>query len=114
MTHSELVYTLKKNPTDILRAINYGKADLTHMALGISGEAGEILDTIKKHVIYNQPLDEQNLIEELGDIEFYLEGLRQILGVSRDYTLQLNIEKLTKRYGTQYSDAAAKERKDKQ
>ena len=84
------------------------------MMMGISGEAGELLDAIKKHVIYQKPLDRENAIEELGDIEFYLEGLRQGLGISRQETLDANIKKLSVRYaGLQYSDTAAQTRADK-
>lgn len=72
------------------------------------------MDAIGKHVYYEQPLDIENVREELGDIEFYLEGLRQLLAMPRDETLEHNITKLSKRYGEKYSDVAAKERKDKQ
>ena len=84
------------------------------MALGISGEAGELLDAIKKSVIYLRPLDIPNIIEELGDLEFYMEGLRERLNITREQVLQNNINKLTIRYGKMYSDKSANERKDKQ
>ncbi len=83
------------------------------MATGIAGESGELLDAIKKHVIYNQPLDRDNVIEELGDLEYYAEGLRQCVGVTREETIARNIAKLTIRYGKKYSDRAAHERADK-
>ena len=84
------------------------------MAVGVSGEAGELLDGIKKASIYNKPLDRQNIVEELGDIEFYLEGIRQGAGITRQETIDANIEKLKARYsaGT-YSNKAAQERADK-
>ena len=68
------------------------------LACGIVGEAGELLDAIKKHVIYQTTLDVKNVIEELGDIEFYMEGLRQGLSVSRGSVLEANVNKLNKRY----------------
>lgn len=88
--------------------------NIAHMALGIAGETGEIVDAIKKNVIYDKPLDVENVIEELGDLEFYMAGLRQLLGISRWDTLQANIFKLQKRYATGYSDEAAIARADKQ
>ena len=112
--HSELVRNLKKNPEVIVLDLTPGKADLIHMVMGIVGEAGELLDAIKKHTIYNKPLDVENIIEELGDLDFYAEGLRQILGLSRDEILAHNIAKLSKRYQDGYSDKAAQERIDKQ
>ena len=45
--------------------------NVLHWALGLSGEVGEIVDPIKKHVFYNQPLDVPNIEEELGDVFYY-------------------------------------------
>lgn len=90
-------------------------AHILHMAVGISGEAGELLDAVKKKTIYQKPLDRNNVVEELGDLEFYMEGLRQSLGITRQETLRGNIKKLGKRYENfKYSDKAAHERADKQ
>jgi NTP pyrophosphatase (non-canonical NTP hydrolase) len=83
------------------------------MSIGVSGEAGELLDAIKKWAIYQKPLDIDNVIEELGDIEFYLEGIRQKLGLNRNMILEHNIEKLRRRYGTKYTNEAAQRRADK-
>jgi hypothetical protein len=46
---------------------------LRHALLGVIGEVGEIADCWKKHIIYEQPLDTVNLIEELGDLRFYIQ-----------------------------------------
>ena len=90
------------------------QSDMIHAILGICGESGELLDAVKKHVIYGKPLDRENLIEELGDIEFYMQHLRAISGVTRDETLAANMAKLAKRYPDyEYTDAKAKERADK-
>ena len=113
MTHPDLVKALKKPGQEILDTLTAEKCDLLHMAIGLAGESGELLDAVKKHVIYNQPLDLANVREELGDIEFFMEGIRQNLWLSRGEILVENIQKLQKRYGSKYSDAAAKERKDK-
>lgn len=91
-----------------------GVEGMVHAAIGVSGEAGEILDAIKKTWVYGQPLDRENLIEELGDIEFYLQALRSLLNVPRGEVLQANMTKLRKRYPTGYSDKAAQARADKQ
>ena len=89
-------------------------ADL-HAAVGVAGEAGEVLDLIKKSWAYNKDLDYELIIEELGDLEFYLEALRQTLCISRKDVLAANISKLGRRYsnGT-YSDAQAIAREDVQ
>lgn len=114
VTHSEMVAGLAKSGDAIAAEMTGSDAHLLHMAVGISGEAGELLDAIKKRVIYRKDLDLDNVIEELGDLEFYLEGIRQGLCITRDECLEANIAKLSKRYEKlQYSDTAAQERADK-
>jgi NTP pyrophosphatase (non-canonical NTP hydrolase) len=113
--HATMVATLVKSGAAILEQLDPAKVDAMHAAIGIAGEAGELLDGVKKHVIYNKPLDRENLIEELGDLEFYMEQLRQNIGVTREETLVANMKKLAVRYnGMRYSDQAAQDRADKQ
>ncbi len=112
--HANMVVALAKPGETIRAELTAHDAHLVHMTIGISGEAGELLDAIKKAAVYRKPLDRANVIEELGDIEFYMEGLRQGLGITREETLQANIAKLSKRYGQfEYSDQAAQNRADK-
>jgi NTP pyrophosphatase (non-canonical NTP hydrolase) len=114
ITHSEMVASCVKNGEKIKAEMTGDDVHLLHMVVGISGEAGELLDAIKKQVIYRKPLDLENVIEELGDLEFYMEGVRQVLGFTREQCLEANIAKLSKRYdGLKYSDAAAQNRADK-
>lgn len=110
----DMVSGLKKAGDLILQEMSPEQADVLHMAVGVSGEAGELLDAIKKWVIYQKPLDRENVVEELGDLEFYMEGLRQRLGITRQECISANIEKLGKRYaGLQYTNQAAIQRADK-
>lgn len=110
--HKRLVSLTCKPGCDI--TISDEQAHLVHMLMGITGEAGELMDAIKKHTIYNKPLDTLNVIEELGDIEWYMEGLRVSLDVTREQVLRHNINKLNARYpNLQYTDSAAQERADK-
>lgn len=88
---------------------------ILHAAIGVAGEAGELLDAVKKVWAYGKPLDLPNAIEELGDLEFYMEALRQHIGVTREEVLQANQEKLAKRYPNGvYSDLPAQSRLDKE
>jgi NTP pyrophosphatase (non-canonical NTP hydrolase) len=111
--HKKLVFELAKPGQDIVDELTPMQAFALHMAIGVSGEAGELLDTIKKFAIYQKPLDFTNLVEELGDIEFYLEGIRQAFSLDRNDILEANIVKLRKRYGDKYSNLAAQVRADK-
>jgi len=112
--HSDMVRQLSKPGADIISEMTAQQAHLLHMAVGVSGEAGELLDAVKKHVIYGKPLDFDNMIEELGDLEFYMNGVRQALCLGRQRILEANMKKLAKRYGAKYTNVAAQERKDKQ
>jgi NTP pyrophosphatase (non-canonical NTP hydrolase) len=112
--YSEFVGSLVKPADDIHQEITPKDMGLIHMIMGICGEAGELLDAIKKHVIYKKELDSENVLEELGDIEFYLEGIRQDLGITREECIINNINKLSKRYHQgKYSNTQAIERADK-
>lgn len=113
--YADFVGALVKPADQIIESLSCNKMDALHMAVGISGESGELLDAIKKWVIYNKPLDRTNVIEELGDLEFYIEGLRQATCVTREECISRNKEKLSVRYkGIKYTDQAAQDRADKQ
>ena len=40
---------------------------LANAALGLAGEAGEVADTLKKHLFHARPLDREAVVKELGD-----------------------------------------------
>lgn len=109
-----MVAQLSKPGDSIRNELTPKQAHLLHMAVGISGEAGELLDAVKKHAIYQKSLDVTNVVEELGDLEFFMEGLRAALGISRDEVLAKNIYKLSVRYlSGRYSNEQAQQRADK-
>jgi NTP pyrophosphatase (non-canonical NTP hydrolase) len=112
--HRKLVRDLAKPGTEIAASMTPDAAHLLHMAVGVAGEAGELLDAVKKHVIYNKPLDTENMVEELGDVEFYMQGIREFMDITRETILEHNIVKLSRRYSEgRYSNQAAQERADK-
>ncbi len=90
------------------------KMEALHIALGLTGEAAEFADAIKKEYVYNKPRDMAHIQEELGDIEFYLQCAYNHYGLTRSAVIQENALKLEKRYaGLAYSDEAAQARADK-
>ena len=72
--------------------------DLANAGLGLTGEAGEVADIIKKHLYqgHNLPLDK--IVEELGDLMWYVTLTASLIGVDLKDVMQANIEKLWKRY----------------
>lgn len=113
--HATMVKVLVKPGQAIINELTPDSAHALHMAVGISGEAGELLDAIKKQALYCKPPDITNIIEELGDLEFYMQGMRQLYNVTREQTLEANINKLSVRYKNfVYSNQQAQDRADKQ
>ena len=112
-----MVKALCKSGAEIKEQLTPFSAHLWHMSSCIQGEAGELFDAIKKIAVYGRQgseLDIENIVEELGDIEFYMEGLRQSLGITREQTIKSNMNKLSKRYSSgRYSNQQAQDRADK-
>lgn len=123
---------LKIVQDSITNPISADEAHLWHMAIGMVGESAELLDACKKFAIYRKEADGDNIVEELGDFEFYLTGYKQLVPnintifdyrlaqlyeafeITREEVIEANIRKLAKRYnGLKYSDSAAQERADK-
>jgi NTP pyrophosphatase (non-canonical NTP hydrolase) len=114
-SYNQFVASLAKPGKEIVESMTHEDAHMMHMAIGVSGEAGELLDAIKKAVIYRKPLDFLNVKEEAGDILFYLTGLLGQLGMSIDECIEENRRKLSKRYALgRYSNDQAVTRADKQ
>jgi len=45
---------------------------ITHATLGLASDGGEVLDVLKAHCIYRKELDRPHLIEELGDVMWFV------------------------------------------
>lgn len=81
ITHPELVKALKKDGQAIIDDLTPEKADAWHMASGAHGESGELLEGIACG-------DFDNMAEELGDIEFFVEGVRSIVGLQYEAVVE--------------------------
>lgn len=112
-THREFVRKLCKAGSVIAEELTPDDCHRLHMAIGISGEAGELLDSIKKATIYRKQLDIANIVEECGDLLFYIAGMLDSIGVDIESAMSANVSKLSIRYGKSYSDKSAIERIDK-
>ena len=70
-------------------------------AVGISAEAGEFMEIVKKIIFQGKPWNEDNhehLKIELGDIMWYVAQACIALDVSFDEVIERNVAKLLKRY----------------
>lgn len=91
-----------------LAARTLGKArsheqQLSNGALGLAGEAGEVADTMKKHLFHGHPLDREEMVKELGDCLWYVAALATALDMELDDVAGRNIDKLRKRYPEGFS-----------
>ena len=88
-----------------------GKDLLINGVMGLCGEAGEAIDIVKKHLAQGHTLDREHLIEELGDIAWYLAETATALEIDLDEVFSRNIEKLKKRYpeGFEYDRSRQRE-----
>ena len=70
-------------------------------AFGISAEAGEFTEVVKKVFLQGKPWNDENafhLKRELGDIMWYLAQACMALDTSFEEILEMNYEKLSARY----------------
>jgi len=97
-----------------MRSANGGtrRENLLCRALGIAGEAGEVVDLVKKHVYHGHPEDRGQLAEELGDVLWYVAVLAASQGLSLRQVALLNLEKLEKRYPGGFTEADSRWRKE--
>ncbi len=86
--------------------------------IGLVIVSGQLLDYVKKYVVYNKEMDRDAIVERLGAIDFYMGKLYEEFAITRAETIEANINKLSKgknaRYKEGYSDQAAQTRADKQ
>lgn len=98
---------------------------LNNMALGISGESGEVADMIKKAIHHEhgfsrgsvtngnpKSIEVSDLAKELGDILYYVSVGAHELGYTLQEIAEININKLAKRYPEGFSVEASINRVD--
>ena len=79
-------------------------ADIPHLltaALGLTAEAGEFTEVVKKIILQGKPYNEENVFHlkrELGDICWYIAQACMALDTTFDEIIEMNVEKLQARY----------------
>lgn len=81
---------------------------LINGVMGLCGESGEAINIVKKHIAQGHELDKEHLVKELGDIAWYLAETATALDISLELILQMNIDKLKKRYPDGFSSKKSK------
>jgi NTP pyrophosphatase (non-canonical NTP hydrolase) len=81
--------------------------ELSNIAMGIGGEAGELVDLLKKVIHHGHEMDRDKLIKELGDLKYYVTRLQMFYGISDDIVMMENVIKLRSRYPEGFSSQAS-------
>lgn len=95
--------------------LNFSKEGmLANGVLGLSGESGECADIVKKHLFQGHELDAEKLANELGDVAWYLALASYAIGYNLEKVLQMNVDKLRKRYPDGFSAERSIHREEEQ
>lgn len=70
--------------------------NINYLGLGLAGETGELCDKLKRIIRGDGKLDDEILFE-LGDIQWYVSQLAAFFHVDLETIAQMNIDKLEKR-----------------
>ena len=104
----------ESNDFDAIRdRLTVNMTRLLHAGIGMSTEAGEFIDQLKKHIFYGRELQPDNLVEELGDLMWYVAVAISAVNARMGWNLTLsdvltaNIEKLRRRYPSQFTEEEA-------
>lgn len=90
---NEMVVTLKKPGADILASWTPEKASASHMLVGIMDEYFEFIEAVDNYHDNCTEETADHVLEEAGDVLFYLKGMEQDLGL-RELHFERAIENL--------------------
>lgn len=83
---------------------------IANMAMGIAGEGGEIVDSIKKYMYQGHDLNTEDIVNECGDLMWYIGNLLNVLGEDMTDCKIRNIEKLRLRYPNGFEAEKSRDR----
>lgn len=70
-------------------------------AVGLSAEAGELMEIVKKLIFQGKPVNDETIFHmkrELGDVMWYIMQVLMALDVDITEIVEMNVDKLAKRY----------------
>lgn len=85
---------------------------LMNGVLGLTGESGEVADIVKKYWMQGHDLDKEHVAKELGDICWYIAETATAIDYSLETIMQMNIEKLRKRYPDGFDSKKSQHREE--
>lgn len=94
--------TDKYSPDDLLQ----------NGVMGLCGEAGEVIDIVKKCMFQGHPLDKKKLALEISDVLWYAAVSAYAIGYPLSEIMEMNIEKLKERFPDGFDKARSINRKE--
>lgn len=79
------------------KALTVGQ-HLANGVMGLNGEAGEVIDIVKKCQFQGHELNIAKIVDECSDVCWYLAEIANAIGVTIDDFFEHNVDKLRKRY----------------
>ena len=86
--------------------------ELTNLCMGLAGEIGEIVDYVKKGLYQGHAIECSKIVEEIGDVMWYLTNLATFYRLPMTFILDENIKKLEERYPEGFSAEKSINRKE--
>lgn len=75
------------------------------LSMGLAGEAGETVDMIKKWIGHGHEENVPRLLDELGDVLWYVAALAADYDIPLELIAERNLDKLRERYPAGFSSA---------
>lgn len=88
------------------------REQLIESCFGLFGEAGEVIDHLKKHLFHSHELDLAYLSNELGDTLYYINVLAAIVGLDTNDVQADNMLKRAARYPNGFEERMSIYRKE--
>lgn len=101
-------------PTIVMKTSSHEsfRETLSNIGLGLTGEAGEVADILKKYLYHGHDLDVNDLILEMGDVLYYICWLCLQIGVDFAELCFENMVKLNERYPDGFDSERSVHRKE--
>jgi NTP pyrophosphatase (non-canonical NTP hydrolase) len=103
MDHDKIIERLTARP---------GLLELSNYAEGAAGEAGEIINEVKKVVHHGHDLNKEKILEETGDLLWYTTQVAAVLGFTLEEVMAANIKKIEERYPSGFDEERSRNREE--
>jgi len=105
--YQQLALRTEHTPALFNEKVEPGRERVLHGLMGVCTEAGELMDPLKRELIYGKGLDEVNVMEECGDLLWYIALALDAAGYTMEEAMEKNIAKLRARYPEKFTEEDA-------